>query len=573
MSIVISLRLILAGVLTTLTVVLFFATNSEGAAPSLKTEECLECHEAFKGTVHSNVSCTECHSTITSLPHPDKLVKPSCASCHKEAVEAFDRSAHKRKGVECSQCHTTHNLNKGRKYCVSCHGAVSHPSLPSAAKHLSSLTCAACHGDPKKMSLTVHLDLKQSRGVKQPQIDSNGDRFVSKEEWDALDDLLKTTYRGAYGLKHVVRVESDEHGINKTPAPCSTCHTGQGQFSSAALQVGGSSPFTLPIDPTVFVPELPSVKEFSRTVHGRKGVTCSQCHLSQNRFAEGWSENSMVCVKCHKDVEGVYAKSVHSKIGATHCVDCHNPHKTKSYKELTANERVAVCSRCHRDYLRKHAWLPNTTLHFAYLECATCHSPQSEKSMIYYFAVNDGGKKIPMTYSQIVSLYGSDPLHQITQGPADSLADERIGRVFARLHDLDGRVLIDASILVTRVHHDYSEKRLKEKDCVACHSGEAAFYQSIFFVVPGENNSNYIPVKGGLFSSYPLGGLVDFFLLGEDKIRKNDFSTLIGAVLGKEKQRDAVLGFKIIDFAALFLVLATLFGIAVHVVLRLVVRR
>ena len=138
-------------------------------------------------------------------------------------------------------------------------------------------------------------------------------------------------------------------------------------------------------------------------------MTCADCHKSQKRISEGWSENATVCVKCHQQVEKTYKGSIHSKNGATHCVDCHNPHRIKSYKELNADERVAVCSRCHKDYLRKHGWLPNTSLHFEYLECATCHSPRSEKSMVFYFARKTAGKKIPLSYDQLIALYGSDP--------------------------------------------------------------------------------------------------------------------------------------------------------------------
>jgi predicted CXXCH cytochrome family protein len=560
-----------------------FQANTEAAA--IKTVECLECHETYRDARHSDMSCSDCHSSITSLPHAERLPKPICATCHRKTVEAFDHGIHRGKGLECSQCHNTHMLNKDRRFCVSCHGLVAHTKLPSSAEHLSVLTCTACHGNPERMNLTVYLDLKQNRGPTRAQIDRNSDRFVSKEEWHALGDLLKTEYRGTYDIKRVFRVESDDHAIGKKPVGCAKCHSPQGQFASALLQVKGSEPFSVPMDLTVFVPDLPSEKEFDRTVHGKKGVTCADCHLSQNRFAEGWSENSMVCVKCHENVQTVYKNSLHSKNGATHCVDCHNPHRIKSYKDLTASERVAVCSRCHSDYLRKHGWLPNTALHFSYLECATCHSPRSAKSMIYYFARNEGGKKSPLTYSQLAALYGSDPLKQIAQdNPGTSVdeksgrsvgrrqgvsSDEKIGRLFSVLHDRDKRVIIDASILVTNVYHDYSETRLKEKECITCHSGEAAFYKSMFFFIPGKTAPSYVPVKGGLLSSYPLAGIVDFFLLGEDKIRRNDFVTLFG----KEGIPRSSLGFKIIDFIALLLIFLMLVAIAVHVILRLAVRR
>lgn len=548
---------------------LFFSIECRAA---IKTEECLECHDTYKGYSHGKTGCADCHSAITSLPHPDKLPKPACATCHHKTVSSFDEGLHKRKGLECKDCHNTHFPLKEKKFCVSCHADASHETLPSAKKHLAGLPCIACHGKPASTELRVQIEVRD-RSVTVPNVDRDGDSSVNKAEWHAFDDLLQTKLKDKYSLRKLYVVSGDAHVIEEKPVPCARCHSIGGYFGRALLQVTGAAHFELQTDPHIFIPELPSGNDFGQTVHGKNGVICADCHISQKRIAEGWSENTGVCVKCHKEVAGVYGSSVHSKKGATHCVDCHNPHRIKAYRELRAEERVAVCSRCHKDYIRKHEWLPNTSLHFDYLECATCHSPLSKKSMVYYLARKTPFGKVPLSYDQLVALYGGDPANVIG-GTGDALpADSRIGQLFATLAKRDRSLVIDASIMVTKVYHDYSETRLKEKACVTCHSREAVFYDSIFFVLPKKGSVQYVPVKGTLISTYPIGTFVDFFLLGQDKIRKADIYAFLGAKWTGEAGVAPALGFKLIDFFGLLLMILIFAGIFVHLVLRIAVKK
>jgi predicted CXXCH cytochrome family protein len=313
-------------------------------------------------------------------------------------------------------------------------------------------------------------------------------------------------------------------------------------------------------------PTPPSDEEFAGTVHGKAGVTCGDCHMSRGKEAEGVSENTAVCITCHGDVAEVYLGSLHGKLGVAQCTDCHDPHRIRSYRELQVKERLAVCSRCHRDYLERHRWLPNTSLHFDYLECATCHSPRSEKSVVFFFARNARTGRVRLSYDQLVALYGGDPLGLKGQGSPD----REIGRLFTLLRRRDENLVIDASIQVTKVFHDYSETHPKERQCVTCHSREARFYDSMFFILPGKGSAVYIPVKGTILASYPIGASVDFFLLGEDKLRKADIRSFLGLHIPREDRHP---GFKLIDFLGLLLIVCTCAALCAHVVLRLLVKR
>lgn len=532
------------------------------AGAAVKTEECLECHDTFKGYSHEGVGCADCHSSILSLPHPDKVPKPACAACHQNTVSLYGRSIHKKKGLECTQCHDVHFLQKERKYCGSCHGDVPHTSLPSAKKHLNELVCVGCHGRPEKTDIRVSLDVAGSGGAAIDALGRDRASVIDKAEWHGLEDLLQTKLKGRYTLSKVYRVVADPHGVTEKRVECTNCHGEKGYFLDARLEISNKENVERTLDRRIFIPELPSAKEFGSTVHGKAGVSCADCHLSQKRIAEGWSENRTVCTKCHKETAEIYDSSVHARVGATHCVECHNPHRIKSYKELQAPERIAVCTRCHKDYLRKHAWLPNTSLHFSYLECADCHSPRSEKSMVFYFARKKPSGKVRLSYEDLLGLCGTDPSNLIDHSP-----DNEIGRTFSVLRGKDKNVIIDASIVVTRAYHDYSETNIKERRCVTCHSREAAFYNSMFFLLPCGDSTRYVPVKGTLLATYPIGTSIDFFLLGQDKIKREDFRRFLSS------EQLGGLGFKWIDFLALSVIALIVVGVTGHIILRLTVKR
>ena len=532
------------------------------AGAAVKTEECLECHDTFKTYSHRGVGCADCHSTITSLPHPDKVPKPACVTCHEKTVSLYGGGIHKQKGLDCKQCHDVHFLQKEKKHCASCHRDVAHPSLPSAKKHLKALACIGCHGAPEKTDIRVHLDLTGSENMALDAIGRDQASVIDKAEWHGLEDLLQTKMKDKYTLTTAYRVVGDPHGVTAKRVECSKCHGERGYFLDAKLEISNKEKVERTLDRRIFIPELPSIKEFGNTVHGKAGVVCADCHLSQKRIAEGWSENTTVCIRCHEETAEVYDASIHSRVGATHCVDCHNPHRIKSYREREAPERIAICTRCHKDYLRKHAWLPNTSLHFSYLECADCHSPRSEKSMVFYFARKTPSGKVRLSHDDLLGLCGEEPSNLVGSSP-----DSEIGRAFSTLRTKDKNVIIDASIIVTRAYHDYSETTLKERRCVTCHSREAAFYNSMFFLLPCGDSTTYVPLKGSLLATYPIGTSIDFFLLGQDKIKREDFRRFLSP------ERLGGLGFKWIDFFGLLVIALIAVGVAGHIILRLTVKR
>ena len=299
-------------------------------------------------------------------------------------------------------------------------------------------------------------------------------------------------------------------------------------------------------------------------------MLCADCHVSAEKISDH------VCINCHKELFNLYKYSVHGTKNAAQCTDCHNPHRIKSYKELNAQERVAICARCHKNYIAKHTWLPNTALHFHYLECTTCHSPESQKSMLFTF-----GRKAPqvessLTYEEMKRLLppGSEVGRVLDRNADRVVSSEELANFFLHLREKLGKQLhLDGSILVTQVYHDFTVTRHHEKECTACHSNDAPFYASMFLVVPEKEGLLYIPVKNTALSALPISLATDMTLLGEEKIRLEDIRRLF-RLGGKERFAfTEELGLKWIDFVGVTLAILVLCFVVLHAVLRVVTRR
>lgn len=551
--------------------VIIFLVLSSPVWAAVPSDDCFNCHEDFKKrTTHESIACTDCHTGIKEIPHAEKLASPTCNACHHKTVDRFSAGIHKAKGLDCTQCHELHGKTKGKGAdCASCHADVAHKTLPSRNKHLATLNCVACHGKLDKSGITTTVTLPKGAILDRKTVDRDENGFVNPAEWHAFEALLDQKFKG-YKLEKQYWAYGDSHEIMPKAADCGECHQKRTRFASAVGRINDATGYSVQITPSVFIPEFPSLLEFSKTVHGQQGVKCTDCHTSQEKITD------KVCVRCHEQVYDTYEKSIHAKKGATSCTDCHNPHLIKTYKEFNAEERVAICSRCHKDYITRHEWLPNTTLHFEYLECTTCHSPGSEKSMVFFFAEKKDKKKVPLQYEALEKIFGKDiHLKSVINDYAENMVKgEEIGRFVVDLQKKMGeKVFVNAEIIVTKVHHDYSVTRLKEKNCVTCHSPQAHFYNSMYLLLPEKDRHIYVPVKGTLLSVYPIGMALDIYLLGEQKITKNDILALFGKAPEGSVAYAKSLGFKLIDLVGVILVILVILSILAHALLRLLVKR
>ncbi len=352
-----------------LTAILFLASSAIAA----DNEKCFMCHNPFlKKTlsdgkelslfvdknlfcksVHSSLSCTQCHKDIKLDPmmHQPAKYNPNnaCITCHK-----FGEGKHAAEGISCNECHpfagaSSHRFAKGEKSnarCLTCH-----------AKHVTNLgvhknqLCLDCHQG-------VHGSLKSQdcaachKAVKMYQHEQ-----IDCAACHSSDRVCRDEKDGKNGKKHVI-VNKFSHSVS-SEVDCAKCHSKDNQLG---------------------LPETDPANEYKGSVHGmalqkeRKGIKdvpdCDYCH---GRIHEPSKTRDILklCTQCHAD-EGKmskyglstypiisYKESFHGiahkygQKGMPICIDCHNTHDIRSSNDPQASINKAniskVCARCHKN--------------------------------------------------------------------------------------------------------------------------------------------------------------------------------------------------------------------------------
>jgi predicted CXXCH cytochrome family protein len=140
-------------------------------------------------------------------------------------------------------------------------------------------------------------------------------------------------------------------------------------------------------------------------VSNHAAVGCSDCHAESFKEYPHAPAAAPRCLDCHTDndpgPEGVafadiaadFKRSVHFERNpsAFDCVQCHDPHSFRRWKQITTADIAVhngVCLRCHAsaaefgrlahrpppDLDRAHQWLPHRDLHWRQVRCLDCHS-------------------------------------------------------------------------------------------------------------------------------------------------------------------------------------------------------
>lgn len=304
--------------------------------PSLKQDEsCLACHgqagmtsptgksisidpSKHAASVHGALACQDCHATIKDYPHPVKVAKIQCATCHA------DESAHVPGSI--------HSV-LGEGACVSCHGEA---HVVTTAAELTPAKCATCHAD----------EVKQFRQSIHGQAAAKGDP-------DAPNCI------SCHGPVHQIQASGEAIATvakKNLPNTCAACHSNP-QFLSRHR-----------------IPIAHPVELYRQSVHGRAVVngdgaaaTCSDCHGSHDILPARDARSKVnhyniptTCGQCHTDIAKTYTESVHGQAmtaglpGAPVCVDCHGEHLILAPKDsasLVNASRVSMvtCGRCHGD--------------------------------------------------------------------------------------------------------------------------------------------------------------------------------------------------------------------------------
>ena len=310
------------------------ATAKPRSAHPLKQDEaCLACHgtagmKSDKGedisinpakhaaSAHGILGCQDCHTSIKDFPHPPKVVKVQCATCHEQEAKSFATSAHS---------------ILGDSACASCHGSVHELTTTET---LAPAKCTECHADEvKEFTASIH-----------GQAAARGDRDAPK-------------CISCHGAIHEVKASSEPDSTiarKNLADTCAKCHSDAGFLSRHQIPVAHP------------------VESYKQSVHGRavaagseKAADCNSCHGNHNIYpardersrVNHWKV-SETCAECHREIAKVYSESVHGvavKAGvrdAPACVDCHGEHlildpKNPASPVNPANVSAETCGRCH----------------------------------------------------------------------------------------------------------------------------------------------------------------------------------------------------------------------------------
>jgi hypothetical protein len=320
------------------------ATQPPAAAPA--NADCLACHEddsavradgrpvvvkpaPFEASIHGSLSCVDCHAdlaSMTELPHPEKLARVDCSTCHTDAVEKFNQSAHAQARGKGSADAAT---------CASCHGM--HDIRPSSdpqsrTYHLNiAATCSACHGNPE---LSARAGMPAD--VASAFADSIHGRALSNAGL-----TVAPTCSNCHGAHDVLPSGDSRSRVAATnvPATCGTCHEGIALKFNAGVHgtmlAGGNS-------------GAPACQ------------TCHTAHSIRRSESTAW-QLSVVgqCGTCHADRLATFRDTLHGQVtnlgfrAVAACADCHGAHEILPSSDprspIAPANLVATCGKCHEN--------------------------------------------------------------------------------------------------------------------------------------------------------------------------------------------------------------------------------
>lgn len=316
--------------------------------PVVPNSECLDCHEAeFKArkkgqpkewvgvrsegyakSVHGELACIECHTSITEATHEPKLPKVDCRTCHDKIAQTH--AFHPRLAL-------ANPPDDKDTSCVGCHGTHESVAVKEAsfafARASQVKSCGECHPASTKDYLASAHALRDGRG--------------RRTEPDCL-----VCHREPIAGQHAQLTPVDlKLAQNKL---CESCHV---EKPEVAGQPAMGAKF---------------VANFEQSVHGaalregkEKAASCVDCHGAHqmNRAAvAGANVNrthiSETCAKCHQDQASDYEASAHAQalakgnLDSASCTSCHGEHDIKGHKDPKSpvhksNLAQQVCADCH----------------------------------------------------------------------------------------------------------------------------------------------------------------------------------------------------------------------------------
>jgi formate dehydrogenase gamma subunit len=327
-------------------------------------EDCMECHadnemtgtvndtleisvyvdlETYKQSIHGDLDCVDCHSSVKDVDHEEELPQVVCAECHEDAQKAFDESIHAHSGdhvpglnVSCSDCHGKHDIFPSDQ-----------PQSKTYRLNIES-TCAECHTRPAVLEVlgikgqgpvegyhaSIHNKLLHEAPEKNPPtcinchdyhaiyVMSNPKSKFSKlnvsETCGACHKAVKADYEKSEHWRSI------QHGHLESPT-CNDCHGEHGILS-------------------------PTEKDALTNKFNLSSQICSNCHSSPNLMQRFGLDHERFTT---------YSRTYHGLAvvkgspDAANCTSCHEVHAIMDEKNPASSINPAnlekTCAKCHED--------------------------------------------------------------------------------------------------------------------------------------------------------------------------------------------------------------------------------
>ncbi len=394
-----------------LIVVLLLAARVWGApaAPVVLpgSEDCAMCHQpgpaggrrvteeppnfdaaALRASPHAALACVSCHQDLEGkeFPHPPRLAKVECASCHAAQHTQFVESVHGQAAARgeklapgCRDCHGRHDVVKA-----------SDPRSPVNVVNVP-LLCNTCHREGSPIQVKYHIP--------QDSILANYTESIHGEGLYKKGLLVTAVCTSCHTAHHVLPHTDPRSSIARqnVAATCTQCHARIEAVHRKIIrgELWEKQPQAIPACVDCHQPHRVRKVFYTQgmadrdclSCHGRRDLTakrgertvsmfvdaeelassrhakvaCAQCHAGGTPSEERPCRTvaaKVDCSVCHAEQVDTWKRSTHGQLAAKgspdapECADCHGTHGTpgrvQTHSPTFSRNIPALCGRCHR---------------------------------------------------------------------------------------------------------------------------------------------------------------------------------------------------------------------------------
>ncbi len=369
-------------------------------------EDCMMCHEdrglttikqgrtvslfvnqkTVKNSVHKRVKCASCHKdAAVDLPHPERLKKVNCGTCHTSANRSFNSGLHGKAykrgemyAPNCKECHGKHDIlpkynTKSKTYkmnipllCGKCHredapvarvyNITEHNILENYSQDIHgkglfqsglivSATCNDCHGNhgvlphTNSWSTVSPLNIAKTCMKCHAKIADVHKKVINRELWKKDPESIPSC--SDCHLPHKVQIKNIAETMSVQS--CTKCHSKDNIY-----KVSNGDTISLKVN----------MSDFRNSIH--KNITCVKCHSDVSAQLDRPCETAKNadCSNCHVETSNQYFDGGHGQAhfnrhdNAPHCIDCHGSHKVlgknNDQSPIFRTNIPKLCGDCHK---------------------------------------------------------------------------------------------------------------------------------------------------------------------------------------------------------------------------------